>query len=349
MSDALLSVVVPIYNVEKYLRRCLDSIVNQTYKNLEIILVDDGSPDGCGGICDEYAKKYDAIKVIHKKNAGLGFARNSGLAAATGDYIAFPDSDDYLDVTMYEKLVASARKTSANVVFCGAKSILLNGKVREENNPFDQAVFNTDEVFSEILPNIFGAQTPHTRSGCLGSGVCKSIYATEIFKKYAIRFPSERELISEDIVFDLDYLPKCSRVAIVDQALYFRCENSLSLTNTYRPDRFQKNRILYKVCMEKSSLLENSEAIRQGISLNFLSALRVCIKQAARKDVAIKRADFFRLAREICSDQLVRTANRECLKAAIPIKQKLFSVFIRLKMPVALCFLTKAHTLNQPV
>ena len=100
-----ISVIVPIYKVEKYLARCVDSIINQTYKNLEIILVDDGSPDGCGAMCDEYAKKDERIKVIHKENGGLSSARNAGLDIATGDYIAFVDSDDRLSSDAYEKPV----------------------------------------------------------------------------------------------------------------------------------------------------------------------------------------------------------------------------------------------------
>lgn len=98
------SVVLPIYNVEKYLNRCLDSVMNQTYKKLEIILVDDGSPDNCPQMCDNWAKVDDRIKVVHKKNAGLGEARNSGLDVATGDYIAFFDSDDYIDTRLFEEL-----------------------------------------------------------------------------------------------------------------------------------------------------------------------------------------------------------------------------------------------------
>ncbi|OUQ56652.1 hypothetical protein B5E58_10530, partial [Tyzzerella sp. An114] len=98
MENKKISVIVPIYNVEKYLNRCVDSIINQTYKNLEIILVDDGSPDNCGKICDEYAKKDNRIKVVHKENGGVSSARNVGLNIATGDYIGFVDGDDWIDL-----------------------------------------------------------------------------------------------------------------------------------------------------------------------------------------------------------------------------------------------------------
>ena len=103
--NPLISVIVPIYNVEKYLARCVDSIVNQTYKNLEIILVDDGSPDRCPQMCDDYAEKDSRIKVVHKKNGGLSDARNAGMAVATGEYISFIDSDDWIETSMFELLI----------------------------------------------------------------------------------------------------------------------------------------------------------------------------------------------------------------------------------------------------
>ena len=105
MSNVMLSIIVPVYNVEKYIGKCIESIVNQTYKDLEIILVDDGSTDNSGKICDEWARKDKRIKVIHKKNGGLSDARNAGLDICTGDYIGFVDSDDYIELNMYEDLL----------------------------------------------------------------------------------------------------------------------------------------------------------------------------------------------------------------------------------------------------
>ena len=124
-----ISIIVPIYNVEKYLDRCIQSLLHQTLKDIEIILVDDGSPDRCSQMCDEYAKIDSRIKVIHKKNAGLGYARNSGIEIASGEYIAFVDSDDYVDVKTYESYYNL--QTTINVmpfsVDSGYKIQLVNG------------------------------------------------------------------------------------------------------------------------------------------------------------------------------------------------------------------------------
>ena len=110
-TEELISVIVPVYKVEKYLNKCVQSIIQQTYTNLEIILVDDGSPDNCPQMCDEWAKKDSRIVVIHKKNGGLSDARNAGIAVAKGKYIGFVDSDDYIESTMYEDLYLAISKT----------------------------------------------------------------------------------------------------------------------------------------------------------------------------------------------------------------------------------------------
>lgn len=112
-----ISIIVPIYNVEKYIRQCLDSIVNQTYRNLEIILVDDGSPDACGAVCDEYAKMDGRITVIHKENAGVGAARNDGIDRATGEWLMFVDPDDWLELDCCENAIKAAQKSDCDVIY----------------------------------------------------------------------------------------------------------------------------------------------------------------------------------------------------------------------------------------
>lgn len=119
MQEPLISVIVPVYKVEPYLRKCLDSIVNQSYRNLEIILVDDGSPDQCGVICDEYAAKDARIIVIHQENGGVSSARNAGLAVATGEWIGWVDSDDWIENDMFEYLLQSALRRGADIAVCG--------------------------------------------------------------------------------------------------------------------------------------------------------------------------------------------------------------------------------------
>ena len=115
VDEGKISVVVPVYNVEEYLDQCVESLVGQTYKNLEVILVDDGSPDNCPAMCDEWAERDNRIKVIHKENGGVSSARNAALDIASGDYIGFVDSDDWIEPDMYEILIKNAKKYDADI------------------------------------------------------------------------------------------------------------------------------------------------------------------------------------------------------------------------------------------
>ena len=147
--ESKLSVIVPVYKVEDYLKQCLDSIIHQTFTNLEIILIDDGSPDRCGKICDEYAALDPRIEVIHKKNGGLSAARNDGLARATGEWVTFIDSDDWLDINFYEQLFSSMQKQSAENadVYCAGGYIReIEGKQVVYHSPNASFLYEGDII-----------------------------------------------------------------------------------------------------------------------------------------------------------------------------------------------------------
>ena len=139
--EDLISIIIPVYKVEKYIYKCIDSVLNQTYKNLEIILVDDGSPDKCPEICEEYAKKDNRIKIIHKKNGGLSDARNAGLKVATGKYIGFVDSDDYIEKDMYQVLYNNIIKTNSDISIVNLKEVkeneIIENNVKDEQNTIE--------------------------------------------------------------------------------------------------------------------------------------------------------------------------------------------------------------------
>ena len=122
--EKMLTIVVPVYNVQKYIYKCEDSILSQTYKNIEVILVDDSSPDECGTICDKYAEKDKRVRVIHKKNGGLSSARNSALDIANGDYVGFVDSDDWIEPTMYEEMVQFLEDENCDMVECAINNVI---------------------------------------------------------------------------------------------------------------------------------------------------------------------------------------------------------------------------------
>lgn len=158
MSD-LISVIIPVYNVEKYLNKCVESVLNQTYKNLQIILVDDGSTDLSGAICDEYKQKDNRIEVIHKINGGLSSARNAGMKLAKGEFISFIDSDDWLELTFYEKMKNFIEEHSIDIVMCGAKIIRDNSHVEDRFMYFENnCLINRNEALEMIFKDKIGSQ-----------------------------------------------------------------------------------------------------------------------------------------------------------------------------------------------
>ena len=182
MND-LISVIVPVYKVEEWLDQCVESIVNQSYKNLEIILVDDGSPDNCPQMCDEWAKNDERIKVIHKENGGLSTARNAGLDICSGEYISFIDSDDYIHKDMYINMLEDLKRTDSDIVKCG-RYIDSDGKISENRVLDSEKEYNHDEILDCFFY--------HKDDFC--SGVWDKLYKAELFK--GIRFPDG--LNSED-------------------------------------------------------------------------------------------------------------------------------------------------------
>ncbi len=202
----LISVIVPIYNVEQHLKKCLDSIYNQTYHNLEIILVDDGSPDNCGAICDEYAQKDSRIRVIHKKNGGLSDARNAGLDVMSGDYVAFVDSDDWIEPAMYETLLTNLKLYRADMSFGGvADDVEKDGKITTAKKSNYGA-----QPFSESSTDAM------KRYFCGSWAAWDKLYKAELFD--GIRYPVGE--INEDEAIVLQLLDRCKRVCYTNEVFY---------------------------------------------------------------------------------------------------------------------------------
>lgn len=215
----LISVIVPIYKVEQYLPQCIDSIINQTYRNIEIILVDDGSPDHSGSICEEYAKRDSRLRVFHKKNGGLSDARNYGIKRAAGEYIGFVDSDDWLEPDMYELLVNLAEEERADIINCGyyfeypQKKLAVNSIDRIFDNPVDLC---KALVYDEI-----------------NTGVVFKLYHKSCFLDVA--FPNGRVFEDTATMYKL-FLNAKKAVSISKPLYHYRKEREGSITQTRSMD-----------------------------------------------------------------------------------------------------------------
>ncbi len=236
----LISVIVPVYNVEKYLPQCIDSILNQTEKNLEIILVDDGSLDNSGKICDEFSKKDDRIIVIHKKNNGLSSARNAGLEIARGNYIGFVDSDDWLDKTMYEVLLKLLKENNSDISCCDFfKTANSNDSIPHIDNEIINSYNNI-----ESLNNFYNGLYTQTVVAW------NKLYKRELFKD--ISYPVGKIHEDEGTTYKLYY--KANKITYTNRPLYYYRITPNSITTS----KFNKKRLdIIDVYDEKVKFIKN--------------------------------------------------------------------------------------------
>ena len=209
------SIIVPIYNVEKYLRKCVNSLINQSYKNIEIILVDDGGKDACSNICDEYNNYYDYIKVIHKKNGGLSDARNAGIDIATGEYIFFVDSDDYIFKKTIEIMIEKAIKYKVDIVECEVLYVseMVNDPFENVKEEYKIDLYSHDEAVNKILNYDFKIMA------------WNKLYSKRLFEN--IRYPIGK--LHED-EFTTPYLvDKCNKYCKISIPLYAYVQRNNSI------------------------------------------------------------------------------------------------------------------------
>lgn len=284
--ENLVTVVVPVYKVEKYLERCLDSIVNQTYKNLEIILVDDGSPDNCPKLCDGWQKKDKRIKVIHKENQGLGMARNTGIENSTGEYICFVDSDDYIDKRTIELSLQNVIEKNSDICVYGYNRVLNDGNLQRSFVPcVEKQEFEGEEVLEDFLPKLI---EPTVHNSQLSMSACTCLISMKIVQNNNWRFVSERDIISEDVYSLLGLYKWVNCVSILKEPLYYYCENQSSLTQTYREDRYEKNKYFYDCCYKLCEGNGYCDSVMKSIAGPYLSNTIATLKKIMLADFSPK-------------------------------------------------------------
>lgn len=210
----MISIIVPVYKVEKYLDKCIESIVNQSYRDLEILLVDDGSPDNCPAMCDAWAQKDRRIKVIHKENGGVSSARNVGLGYAGGEYIGFVDSDDYTDLHMYEFLLANMTENHSDISVCSTFLVKENGDIQPDSTVTQQVLRQKEAV--------------ETISYSMNNSLWNKLFRRKVLGES--RF-DEGHTFGEDHLFLLKVLKNIEKISFVNVPLYYYVQRSNSTTN----------------------------------------------------------------------------------------------------------------------
>lgn len=220
------SVIVPIYNVEQYLSKCIESIINQTLSNIEIILVDDGSTDNSGTIAGFYEKKDSRIKVIHKKNGGQGSARNKGIEIAIGEYIGFVDSDDWVDLDMYEVLYKEAKNSCSDIAICSRKVFDGENQIKTIVKPENNIIENVNENILDYIVN----QLLYSHTVV----VYNKIYKSNIIKDNKIFFKEVREVGSEDALFNFQILFYTNRIVVKNKVFHNQLAREGSTARKYK-------------------------------------------------------------------------------------------------------------------
>ncbi len=333
MSKAKVSVIVPIYNVEKYLNRCVDSVLSQTLTDLEVILVDDGSPDNCGKICDQYAEKDGRIKVVHKKNGGLSSARNAGLDVATGEYIFFLDSDDWLENDGLEMLYQKATETGVD--FVRFRPYKANWPNLPELAPYTDGpscelrsgYYDRGDIEREVLTRILA-----TDSMTLGPTVsaCMALYKSSFIRENNLRFDEEVKN-SEDVIFSAEVIYSANSFYYIEEAgVYCYYYNGDSISKGFKPDRFEKLKKLSYACEKIFSDLDGGKFKKQLACLRWYIILN-CISE---RDMLPSFKEKRRHCLNIAKDKFTKEAKLKTSELNVPLKMKLLMICVKLRLVI---------------
>lgn len=333
------SIIVPVYNVEEYIERCVNSLINQTLTDIEIILVDDSSTDSSLEICKKIALEDNRIKVIHKANEGAGMARNSALEIATGKYIGFVDSDDYIEPDMFKSLYEIAEKYSSDLVMSGV--IFVDGNMFSQEGDhirktyFDKDThFETEEDLNKLKMGIIGALPEDIDDSKYGMSIWKNLFRHEIIRRNNLVFQSEREMLSEDALFMIDFISHIKRATGINEAFYNYCRNGESISKSYKKDRFEKS-LIFANEVEKRFKKDILKKEYQIYIYRFWQAMcRVICSQEIMHamDNSVKYSELKKRLKTICTHSLTVEALRVYPISKLPLKQRVFAYGIRYKL-----------------
>ena len=314
------SVIVPVYNVENSLKRCVDSLIRQSLAGIEILLIDDGSTDRSGELCDELAGADLRISVYHKENEGQGIARNLGLQKATGTYVAFLDSDDYYDLDTCRDLFELMEHTQADLCCYGYQIETQERQVVRIPHITDREYMG--EAFQkEFVPHYFGDQPE--KDELRGFSSCMTIFRRSIVEEHNICFPSEREYLSEDTIFSLRFCEHARKAVTTSKIYYHYCQNPNSFSQAFHEERL-KQTISFGKTLDEWAVrmkLEPETRVRRAMYLwvNLMAYLRQGIRYYEQTDPRQELS----FIKAVCQQTEVRKKLEVLKKAQLPGQQKL--------------------------
>lgn len=333
---ALFSIIIPVYNVENWLCRCLDSILSDRCTDMEIILVDDGSTDCSGSICDRYAASHACISVIHKENGGLSSARNAGLQRASSDWISFIDSDDWVDKDSYHSvamLLDQLGEHKPDLVKFGYKKVA-GGEKRTLVPCISEGIYNRDRIVQELLPVALGSRrisnsTVHT----FVLSACAHIYRREFLQETGKTFTSEREVGSEDFLFLHSLYMRASCVYVSHAVWYNYDTREGSLTRRYRKGLVTQYRLLGTLTYQELAETGLGTLLAEDFSAYYVGLMYICIMNECAESGSHFRQ--LRRVKGILRDEKLWKGLRDT--RFLDSKSRLLAGFMRARMALPLC------------
>lgn len=323
MEKIKLSIIVPVYNVQQFLEKCITSILMQTLKEIEIILINDGSIDESGTICDSYAGKYDNVLVVHQNNKGVSFARNVGISIARGEYIGFVDSDDFVDTQMFEKMYKAAKNNDCEIVFCDVQETCNNTKkIHTFESLQETTLIDRKNISPCVLREIAGVVT-------------RAIYLRESIINNNIRF-SENIKLSEDRIFNLHAIGVSQSLYYLKEDLYKRVTNINSAVHIFRTDYFEVVINAYLLIVDKINLLWNEVRYRNVYKEQFVGAIFSTLNNIFHTDSTFSKKQKIMELKKICESQLIidtlSSTNIKDIRKSLILKKQIYLLYIILKV-----------------
>ena len=299
MEDKIkVSVIIPVYNVVDYFNKCIESIINQTLKEIEIIIVDDGSNDGSSELCDYWSKVDHRIKVIHKINEGQGIARNTALKFATGEYIACVDSDDYIEINTYEYMYNECKQHDFDVAYFNYDRVDINGELVSSSTSYNLETYKGKEKVKTFMLNLVG-RIPSEYGRPLTTSASMALYRRQIINENNLLFPDVRYVASEDMLFSLSFLRYANNIGRYPNVFYHYLVNNNSTTTTYHESRYNS----FMKCLENVKSICDQNFIIVEYMPHFASQIMRVYKIIIRSEVLVKRPYLQTRAKlkEVCS------------------------------------------------
>ena len=331
----MISIIVPVYNAEKYLEKCISSIVNQTCKDIEIVCVDDGSTDKSGSICEEWGKKDFRIRVYHKINGGLMSAWQYGVARAKGEYIGFVDSDDWVDADMYETMVSCAKREKCDLICVALQCDYTDGSIEKESTNMKERLYSKEEIRTIIFPKLLTSKNIHTRF--ISPNRVTKLFRRELLLKIIDDCFTDVS-IGEDLVTTFNYLQICDSIYFIEN--YYPYHYRINVDSMIQKFDIKKYEQIQKLrtCLLTSNTKYNNYDFTAQINADFIDLyLKTIESQILHSNTKDAKRDILK----IWTEPIIKQISLQVDYNLLSLKDRLYLFLLNRKMMGTLIFLRK--------